>query len=82
MKRQSRTQRRASMLGPAQPSIPELLTAKQVCSALHISRATLYRRAYRWTTEPGGRKRLYFAADIRLVLGFNTVAPSDAKGGR
>lgn len=55
------------------PALPKLLTVRQVCTSLSISRTTLYRRGYRYTKERGGRKRLYYASDIELALGLNTV---------
>ena len=53
----------------------QLLTVKQVCAYLHISRATLYRRRYRYTQEVPGGPRRYFADDLALALTLNTVEP-------
>lgn len=71
--------RKSILVAQEQVRVPEMLTVRQVCGALHISRSTLYRRPYRYTQENGARKRLYFADDIRIMLLLNTTTPESPK---
>jgi hypothetical protein len=65
-------------LSPAEQrsSLPQLLTPDEVCAYLAISRRTLWRRNYRYTTEVGSNRRRYYADDIRLALALNVQQPS------
>ena len=56
-------------------TLPELLTPDEVCAYLGISRRTLSRRTYPYTTEEGSNRRRYYAEDIKLRLHLNVQTP-------
>jgi hypothetical protein len=56
--------------------VPEMMTVKQVCETLHISRSTLMtRRGIPYSQAYRGGPRLYFAEDVRHFLEMNLITP-------